>query len=162
MRRSLLTACLAAVAFFSASPALSAQGPGPTTLIRNVSLLDGTGGDARQASVRIAGNRITEIGALTPRAGETVIEGRGLTLAPGFIDTHSHADRGLVRGSNALGALSQGITTGGVGEDGDSPYPLAAFFDSLTRRGMPLNVAAYVGHGTVRGRVMGGDYRRKA
>ena len=145
------------------SPGLPAQGTTPsTTLIRNVLLLDGTGTAPQAAAVRVAGDRIAEVGALTPRPGETVIDGNGLTLAPGFIDTHSHADRALVRGNDGLGALSQGITTVVVGEDGGSPYPLAAFFDSLTRRGMPMNVAAYVGHGTVRGRAMGNDYKRHA
>ena len=67
-----------------------------------------------------------------------------------------------MRGSDALGALSQGITTVVVGEDGSSPYPLGPHFDSLAHAGTPINVAAYVGHGTIRGRVMGADYRRHA
>ncbi|MFL5581891.1 MAG: amidohydrolase family protein [Gemmatimonadaceae bacterium] len=134
----------------------------PSTLITNVALLDGTGAPARPASVRIVGGRIAEVGQLSARGGETVVSGGGLVLAPGFVDTHSHADRALVRGSDALGALSQGITTVVVGQDGGSPYPLAAFFDTLERRTLPINVAAYVGHGTVRDRVMGDDFRRHA
>jgi N-acyl-D-amino-acid deacylase len=132
------------------------------TLISNVSLLDGSGGPARTGSVRIVGDRIADVGPLTPHAGDHVMDGGGLTLAPGFIDTHSHADRSLIRGSDALGALSQGITTVVVGEDGSSPYPLTSFFDSLTRAGLPINVAAYVGHGTIRDHVMGADYKRHA
>ena len=96
------------------------------------------------------------------RSGETVIDGRGLTLAPGFIDTHSHADRALRSGSDALGALSQGITTVVVGQDGSSPFPLATFFARLSSVGLPINVAAYAGHGTLRSRVMGEDYKRQA
>jgi N-acyl-D-amino-acid deacylase len=126
-----------------------------STLLTNVSLLDGTGSPARRASVRITGERIADVGTLTPSADDQVVDGVGLTLAPGFIDTHSHADRSLMRGSDALGALSQGITTVVVGEDGSSPYPLGPHFDSLARAGSPINVAAYVGHGTIRGRVMG-------
>jgi len=160
MRRSTLILVLATIAVSRRPAALAAQS---TTLIRNVLLLDGTGVGPRPAAVRVAGDRIAEVGALTPRAGETVVDGGGrLTLAPGFIDTHSHADRALIRGNDGLGALSQGITTVVVGEDGGSPYPLTAFFDTLTRRGMPMNVAAYVGHGTVRSRVMGSDYKRPA
>ena len=134
----------------------------PSTLVTNVALLDGTGSPARRASVRITGDRIADVGALTPRADDQVVDGGGLALAPGFIDTHSHADRSLMRGSDALGALSQGITTVVVGEDGSSPYPLGPHFDSLARAGAPINVAAYVGHGTIRGRVMGTDYKRHA
>ena len=134
----------------------------PSTLITNVAVFDGSGAPARRASVRIAGDRILELGALAARGGEVVIHGGGLALAPGFVDTHSHADRALVRGSDALGALSQGITTVVVGQDGGSPFPLAQFFDTLARRGLPLNVASYVGHGTIRDRVLGDDFRRKA
>jgi N-acyl-D-amino-acid deacylase len=141
---------------------VSAQQAVTSTLITNVSVLDGTGGPARRANVRITGDRIADVGALTPAANERVVDGGGLTIAPGFIDTHSHADRSLRRGSDALGALSQGITTVVVGEDGSSPYPLSAFFDSLTRIGLPVNVAAYVGHGTIRSRVMERDYKRHA
>ena len=163
MRASAVVLALAAVAVSRCPPALPAQASPSTTLIRNVLVLDGTGGDARPGAVRVVGDRIADVGAtLAPRPGENLVDGGGLTLAPGFIDTHSHADRALVRGNDGLGALSQGITAVVVGEDGSSPYPLAAFFDSLTRRGMPLNVAAYVGHGTVRERVMGKDYKRHA
>ena len=163
MRRPALILAAVTTALWFQAGALSAQAsPSSTTLIRNVLLLDGTGSDARPGAVRVTGDRITEVGSLTPRAGEVVVDGGGLTLAPGFIDTHSHADRALVRGNDGLGALNQGITTVVVGEDGGSPYPLAAFFDTLARRGMPINVAAYVGHGTVRDRVMGKDYKRHA
>src|SRR4029077_2071634 len=91
----------------------------------------------------------------------TIIDGGGLALAPGFIDTHSHADRGLRTGSNALCALSRGITTVVVGHDGSSDFPLASFFARFAN-GAPVNVAAYVGHGTVREQVMGDDFKRKA
>ena len=51
---------------------------------------------ARSASVRIAGDRIAEVGdAHADGDGEKVVDARGLILAPGFIDTHSHHDRGL-------------------------------------------------------------------
>ena len=164
MRRFSLIAFLG-IAFAARQQTLPAakQAPvAPSILLTNVSLLDGTGSPARKSSVRLTGDRIADVGALTPRADDQIVDGGGLTLAPGFIDTHSHADRSLMRGSDALGALSQGITTVVVGEDGSSPYPLAPHFDSLTRAGIPINLAAYVGHGTIRGRVMGTDYKRHA
>src|SRR6185436_107838 len=101
-----------------------------------------------------ANDIIVGVGRLWIRPGEPVVDGHGLTLAPGFIDTHSHADRGLRAGSDALGALSQGITTVVVGQDGSSDFPLERFFARLAEQGLPLNVASYVGHGTLRSRVM--------
>ena len=135
-----------------------------STLITNVSVLDGTGGPARLGSVRIAGDHILEVtrGSGAPRSDEQVIDGKGLTLAPGFIDTHSHADRSLLDGNDAIGALNQGITTVVVGQDGDSPFPLADFFTKLETARAPINTASYVGHGTLRDRVMGTDYKRHA
>jgi N-acyl-D-amino-acid deacylase len=146
-----------------------ASGPapalGPATLITNVSLLDGTGAPARPASVRVVGDRIDAVGAagaLAPRAGEQVVNGRGLVLAPGFIDTHSHADDDLFEHRDALAVVSQGVTTVVVGQDGGSPFPLADFFARVEREPPTVNVASYAGHGTLRERVMGEDFRRTA
>jgi N-acyl-D-amino-acid deacylase len=133
-----------------------------STLITNADVLDGSGAPARRVSVRITGDRITAIGALTPAGGERVVDGRGLVLAPGFIDTHSHHDRGLVDQRDALGALSQGITTIVVGQDGGSTYPLAEWFSKLESAPPAVHVASYVGHGTLRRRVMGTDFKRAA
>src|SRR5262245_63112280 len=132
------------------------------TLIVNASVLDGTGGPARHASVRIEAGRIVEVGDLTPRANETVVDAQGLTLAPGFIDTHSHADDELFEHPDALADVSQGITTIVVGQDGGSLFPLKKFFSHLKRKPAAVNVASYSGHGTLRDRVMKDDFRRKA
>ena len=131
-------------------------------LIRGAMLIDGTGAPGRPAAVRISGDRITEVGELVPRRDEAVINAAGLTLAPGFIDTHSHHDRGLLERPEALGAVSQGITTIVIGQDGGSAVPLVDYFKSLQSKPAAVNVASYVGHGTIRRRVMGDDFRRKA
>ena len=131
-------------------------------VITNVQLYDGSGAPPRSGGVRVSDDRITEVGPVTPRAGETAIDGHGVALAPAFIDTHSHAGSALVRGNDGLGALSQGIGTVVVGQDGGSNFPLAAFFAQLEKRGLPLNVASYVGHGTIRETVMGENYKRQA
>jgi N-acyl-D-amino-acid deacylase len=134
-----------------------------TTLILHASVLDGTGAPPREASVRLDMGRIVEIGIdLVPRTGETVVEAHGLTLAPGFIDTHSHADADLFEHPDALGATSQGITTIVGGQDGDSAWPLKRYFKKLERHPAAVNVASYSGHGTLRSRVMGKDFRRAA
>jgi N-acyl-D-amino-acid deacylase len=131
-------------------------------LIVNARVLDGTGSPARSASVRVVGDRIAEVGTFAPRAGERVIDAGGLTLAPGFIDTHSHHDRGLSEQRDALAVVSQGVTTIIVGQDGASHLPLADFFAGLERTPAAVNVASYVGHGTVRSAVMGEDFKRAA
>ena len=143
--------------------ARQASTPAPaSTLITHVMLYDGTGARPRPASVRITGDRIAEVGTLERRAGETVVDGGGLALAPGFIDTHSHADREIFSHPDALADVSQGVTTVVVGQDGDSPFPLADFFARLERTPAAINVASYVGHGTLRDQVLGKDYRRPA
>ena len=143
---------------------LTNRSPTGETFITNVVLVDGTGAPARPGSVRIANGLIVAVepNKAAPHPGDDVVDGRGLTLAPGFIDTHSHADRSLLDGSDAVAALSQGITTVVVGQDGDSPFPLDDFFVKLEKVHPPINVASYVGHGTVREQVMGSDYKRVA
>jgi len=131
-----------------------------TLLITHVQLLDGTGAPARAGSLRIAGDTIAGLGDLTPLPSDSVLDGGGLTLAPGFIDTHSHADRGFARNPDALAAVSQGITTIVGGQDGGSPWPLAPFLDSLERRPVAVNVAMYAGHATIRTQLVGENYRR--
>lgn len=131
-------------------------------LITGAQVIDGTGAPARAASVRVAGDSIVAVGALEPLAGEKVIEAGGLVLAPGFIDTHSHADGDLREDSTALGAVSQGITTIIGGQDGGSVPDVRAFVEDVERQPPPVNVATYVGHGSIRMRVMGEDYRRPA
>ena len=76
----------------------------------NVLLVDGTGAPARVTDVRIRAERILEIGDLAVGAGEIEVEAEGLVLAPGFIDTHSHHDLGLIERGDALAVVSQGIT----------------------------------------------------
>jgi len=91
-----------------------------------------------------------------------LVDGRGLVLAPGFIDTHSHADDDLFDHPEALAAVSQGITTVTVGLDGGSPFPLRDFVHRLASTGAAINVAAFAGHNTLRDEVMGEDFEREA
>ena len=132
------------------------------TVIVNARVLDGSGGPPRSVAVRIVGDRIVEVGAQPAARGDRVIDAAGLTLAPGFIDTHSHHDRGLREHRDALAVVSQGVTTIVVGQDGGSDIPLAEFFARLEQTPPAANVASYVGHGTVRSTVMGDDFRRVA
>ena len=140
-----------------------APAPAPTTwLISHVTIVDGSGAPGYPGAVRIDGARIAETGELQALPGERVVDGRGLVLAPGFIDTHSHADGDLSAQPDALGAVSQGITTIVAGNDGVSNYPLADFKAGLKAQPAAVNVASYVGHNSLRQAVMGADYKRAA
>jgi N-acyl-D-amino-acid deacylase len=131
-------------------------------LLTNVTLIDGSGSPAVAADVRVSDDRIAAVGELAACENETVVDGGGQTLAPGFIDTHSHADGDIFERPDALPVISQGITTVVVGQDGGSPYPLADFFTRLEAAPPTVNVASYVGHNTLRSEVMGEDFRRAA
>lgn len=130
-------------------------------LISGGTVIDGTGAKGRMADVRIVGDTITAIGKLRAKSGEKVIDATGLVVAPGFIDAHSHADGGLLEDPDAETQIRQGITTSVVGQDGGSHFPLAYWFGELEVKHVALNIASFVGHGTVRGQVTGKDYKRK-
>ena len=134
----------------------------PPVFIADVVIVDGSGSQPELGSVRIADDRIVAVGNLAPVPGDTVIDGQRRVLAPGFIDTHSHADELILEKPDALAKVTQGITTVIVGQDGSSPYPLADFFASLETSPAKINVASYVGHNTLRYAVMGDDMKRAA
>jgi N-acyl-D-amino-acid deacylase len=150
----------AAVCVTLLASSLGAQGP--ATLIINARILDGTGAPASAGEVRIVGDRIQSVGTFARNPGDRIVDAQGLTLAPGFIDTHSHHDRGLPTHRDVLGAVSQGVTTIVVGQDGSSRHPLAELFARLDFQRVAVNVASYVGHGTLRRRVLGENYKRPA
>ncbi|MBM23380.1 MAG: aminoacylase [Gammaproteobacteria bacterium] len=129
-------------------------------LIINARIIDGSGGPSRFESVRVNGNEIQALGQLKPQSGETIIDGTGLILSPGFIDTHSHHDGHIFDMPDALSAVSQGITTIVVGMDGGSEVPLSNFFNKLENDPVAINIASYSGHNSLRSIAMGKDYKR--
>ncbi len=160
--RLLTTAVLAGVICLGGCTRGPDSRAGRPLLIANVEIIDGSGSPRFMGSVRVADGIITEVGNLESADDEVIVHGQGLVLAPGFIDTHSHADRHLLDQPDALAAVSQGITTVIVGQDGQSPYPLAGFIGRVDASGSAVNVAAYVGHNTIRDAVLGDDVRRAA
>lgn len=151
-------ACFCATLYFGDTLAGEAS-----LLVSNAVLVDGSGAPARSGiSVRIRDDRIIEIGKLRPRRAERVVDARGLVLAPGFIDTHSHHDRGVSRHRAVEPVVSQGVTTIVVGQDGGSTLPFDQLFAQLEAEPIAVNVASYVGHGSVRKRVLGDDFKRVA
>lgn len=137
-------------------------------LVQGATIVDGTGRPGFIGSLRVADGVIAEVAAdeandaLSPNNGEPVYDAGGLVLAPGFIDTHSHHDGGLLDERTAPAAASQGITTIVAGQDGGSRFPIAGFFAALEATPAAVNVASYAGHGTLRRQVMGDDFRREA
>ena len=134
--------------------------------ISGATLLDGSGQPpVKNSLILIKGDSIMEVGKvgrLKIPFGARLIDARGLVLAPGFIDTHSHSDRGLDADPAASSQVSQGITTVAVGQDGGSEFPIGAFLSKLDGSPAALNVLTFVGHATVRSKAMGEDTSRTA
>lgn len=160
LNRLFRAAALALPLSLASASALDAMQPRPSFVIAGARIADGTGAPLRVASVRVQGDSIAAVGTITPRAGETVIDGTGLVLAPGFIDTHNHSSSGLEVEPAAITQVSQGITTVAVGPDGSSPWPVGAYLQRLRATPPTVNVITFVGHATIRREVIGYDYKR--
>ena len=89
-------------------------------------VVDGTGEAGRRADVGIAGDRIEAIGDLSQAEAGRTIDAGGLTVSPGFIDTHVHSDAALLTDPQHPEGILQGITTEILGQDGLSYCPLSA------------------------------------
>jgi len=134
----------------------------PTThLITNVKVIDGTGLPAFAGGVRIVNDRIIDIGELTAFKNESVTDGKGFVLAPGFIDSHSHHDWGMFENPSAIAATNQGVTTIVVGQDGGS-VPIDTIRARMKLNPMSVNLATYTGQAWLREQVMKDDLKRKA
>ncbi|QUJ66479.1 D-aminoacylase [Photobacterium sp. GJ3] len=153
------------------------------TVFRQVSLIDGTGAAAVKADVAVLNGRIAAIGHLAEAEAAQIIDGQHLVLAPGFIDVHTHDDTNVIRFPECLPKISQGVTTVIVGNCGisaspavlagdppdpmnllgkqwDFKYPTFATYADAVRDAQPaVNVAALVGHTTLRNNVMDDLYR---
>jgi len=159
--RNLIACGVLWVTIWMGAFACSAQ-EAPSLLIAGGAVVDGSGRPGRLADVRIAGDTIRAVGRLKPLDGERVIDAHGLTIAPGFIDTHSHADGGLLEMPDAETQIRQGITTSIVGQDGGSHFPLADWFTQLEKQHVALNIASFVGHGVIRRQALGAEYKHAA
>ncbi|MDH5758260.1 MAG: D-aminoacylase [Gemmatimonadota bacterium] len=148
-----------AILLLAAAGGLSAQEH--TVLIRNGKVLDGAGNPWVRADVLIRGDRIVAVGALGDVPADEVVDATGLYVAPGFIDTHSHAGPGLATEglSDGRPLLAQGLTTIFANPDGGGPVDLAAQRDQLLADGLGVNVAQLVSHGSVRDAVLGAEDR---
>jgi N-acyl-D-amino-acid deacylase len=135
------------------------QTPAPARydiLIRNGRILDGSGNPWLAADIGIRGGRIVDMGRLGDAAATRVIDAKGLTVAPGFIDVHSHASGGLAGDlKEARQLIAQGLTTVAINPDGGGTPDLRTQRAGFEERGVGVNVALYVPHGSIRREVLG-------
>src|ERR1700733_8883839 len=144
------------------------------TLIKDASVLDGSGADSEVLDIAIRDGRICAIGTNLPFRAESVVNAQGLSLSPGFIDTHTHDDIELIRNPGMLAKISQGVTTVIVGNCGISASPVqlhkglpdpmnllgdstefvyptfATYLAAIATSGPAVNVGALVGHTALR------------
>ncbi len=135
--------------------ALSLSAQTYDVLITGGRVVDGTGAPWYRADVAIQSGRIVAVGVLAGASAKTRIDATGLVVAPGFIDIHSHADRGAARNPALENEIRQGVTTLIAGNDGGSPLPLRPALDKLTASPVSCNFGFFVGQGSVRTQVLG-------
>ncbi len=144
-------------------------------LLKNLTIVDGTGAEPRPADLLIDGDRIAGIGPIEPSGRFEVVDCGGLHAVPGFVDVHSHSDHEVLR--HLPNKVMQGITTEVVGNCGISMFPThpkhqqgngelfgrhpedgmngaGPYFESLEAQGSRVNVASLTGNGTLREYVM--------
>jgi N-acyl-D-amino-acid deacylase len=134
---------------------LLSQTPDFDILIVNARIIDGAGNPWFHGDLGIRGDSIAAIGESGERTARLRIDAKGLVVAPGFIDIHSHARRGILQDTAAQNYVRQGVTTLIEGPDGSSPLPIAAFLQELARARIGVNFGLFVGQGTIRDKVMG-------
>lgn len=130
-------------------------------LVRGGTVVDGTGSAARTADIGIKGDRIVFVGdaATSKTTGTRTIDATGFIVAPGFIDPHSHTAGDLSSAAQSRRAnvayLMQGVTTVISNNDGGGSVDIGQTLAAWTTQGIGTNGALFVGHGSVRGKVMG-------
>ena len=145
-------------------------------LIKNGTVVDGTGGPRRVADVGITSGKITALGSLAEATAARIIDATGLVVAPGFIDMHSHSDTTMLEDPGGESKAHQGVTTEVTGNCGHSPFPVSknaehaeiqrsswqfrspdwdwtdldGWADAQHGTGISLNIAPQVGQGAIR------------
>ncbi|MDB6122170.1 MAG: N-acyl-D-aspartate/D-glutamate deacylase [Pedosphaera sp.] len=127
-------------------------------IVRHGRVVDGTGNPAYFADVAVTNGRIVAIGKISGNAKEE-IDAKGLIVAPGFIDIHTHADE-ITDLPLAENFVRMGVTTVVVGNCGDSLLSIGKLFRDMEITNSSPNVASFIGHNAVRKKVMGGSFMR--
>ncbi|OWK43230.1 N-acyl-D-amino-acid deacylase family protein [Fimbriiglobus ruber] len=166
--------CLLALLTLAGQSAVTAQEPQYDLVIRHGKIVDGTGNPWFVGDVAVRGDKIAAVGRGLAGKGRREIDARGLVVAPGFIDIHSHSDLLILEDGNAPSKVRQGVTTEILGEgNSPGPYPnlesggsgrrfatLGAYFETVEKSGVAVNVGSYVGLDNVWQGVMGTSFDR--
>jgi N-acyl-D-amino-acid deacylase len=161
--RTPIQSVLAAVAIAAASLSwLHAQEPAFDLIIRGGHILDGTGNPWFAGDVGIRGDRIGAVGQLAQATARRQIDARGLVIAPGFIDMHTHSDQPLLDDGNAESKVREGVTLDVIGEstsvaprDGlaeakNSWTNFTGYWNALKLKGISMNVISEVSYQQIR------------
>jgi N-acyl-D-amino-acid deacylase len=138
-----------------------AQAPAFDLVIRNGRIVDGTGSPWYLGEIAVRNDTIVRIAPRIEGPATRTIDAAGKVVAPGFIDIHTHARRGIFQVPTAENYTRQGVTTLIEGPDGSSPLPIRPFLDSVAALKVSPNFALFVGQGTIRDQVIG-PVNRKA
>ena len=141
------------------SCAVAAQAPSYDLVLRHGRIVDGTGGPWYRADLAIKGDTIVAIATSIAGPATRVLDVAGLVIAPGFIDVHTHANRGIFEIPTAGNYVRQGVTTLVEGPDGGSAVPLRPFLEKLAAVRITPNFATFIGQGSIRSEVIGSANR---
>lgn len=124
-------------------------------VLTNGRIVDGTGAAWFRADIAIAGDSIVRIAPAIDPGQARVVDVAGQVIAPGFIDIHTHARRGIRENPTADNYVRQGVTTVIEGPDGSSSVPLGPFLDEMAALPRSVNIGSFIGQGSIRTGVIG-------
>lgn len=128
-------------------------------VILNGRVIDGSGNPWFWADIAIKNGKIAAIGKFKATDATRNIDAKGLVVAPGFIDVHTHIEGGIEEIPTAENFIYDGVTTLITGNCGSSYTDLAKFFEDLRKIGTSVNVGSFIGHNAVRRKVMKNVFR---
>lgn len=129
-------------------------------LIRNGRILDGTGNSWFRADIAVKDGKIFKIGTLQNITAAKTIDARGMIVAPGFIDVHTHIEGEEVKNPTADNFIYDGVTTVVTGNCGSSTIGVSTYLQKIDSLKLSINVATLIGHNDVRRAVMGSANRK--